>query len=138
MALRILTYSNGDVTILVLEGRLVGGEESEEFLSKLTKLLEEGRKQFVLDFGRATFVDSAGVGGLVRVYAIARSRGATLKLSGIGPQLEDVLSLANLTDVFDQFAELPAAVESFGTHFGWSYCSTHGRYPGTGDCPKCP
>jgi anti-sigma B factor antagonist len=138
MPLRITTRDVGDVSIVSLDGWIVLGEESNALREELRALLSEGKKRIVLNLENVNYIDSAGLGTLVAAHHSAGGRGATLKLSGLGSNFREVLQITKLMTVFDVFESVPAAVASFGTDFGWSYCETHGRYPGTGPCPKCP
>jgi anti-sigma B factor antagonist len=136
MALRITTRDAGGVLIVSVDGRIVLGEESNALREKVRDLVSEGKKGIVLNLENVTFIDSAGLGTLVAAHSSARTRGVALKLSGLGSKFREVLQITRLLTVFDVFETELAAVESFGLNFSWSVCPVHGRYPGTGPCPK--
>ena len=137
MPLKITSRDVGAVSVIYLDGRIVLGEESNAFRHEVRALLSKDRKKIVLNLENVTYIDSAGLGTLVAMYQSAHNRGAVLKLSSLGSKFQDLLQITKLVTVFDVFETELAAVESFGVNFGWSYCDTHGKYPGTGACPKC-
>jgi anti-sigma B factor antagonist len=138
MPLRITTRDAGGVSIVSLDGRIVLGEESNALREKVRSLLSEGKKGIVLNLENVTYIDSPGLGTLVAAHHSAGSRGAALKLSGLGSKFQELLQITKLLTVFDVFESVPAAVESFSPNLSWSVCPIHGRFPGIGDCPKCP
>jgi anti-sigma B factor antagonist len=59
-------------------------------------------KVVVVDLAALTYVDSTGLGTLVRLHASARKLGCEFKLLHLGKQLRNVLKLTNLLSVFGQ------------------------------------
>jgi anti-sigma B factor antagonist len=66
-----------------------------------------------MDLGGVSYVDSAGLGDLVRAYAAARNRGGTLKLLHVASRLRDLLVVTKLLTVFDTYDSEAAALASF-------------------------
>jgi anti-sigma B factor antagonist len=76
-------------------------------------LLEQGQKKLVLDLGRVSYVDSAGLGELVQAHATTKNKGGVLKLLGINKRLKDLLTITKLVTVFDTYDTESAALASF-------------------------
>ena len=71
----------GDVVILDLEGRITIGEGSVQLRDTVRNLLEQGKKKILLNLGNVTYVDSSGIGELVRsYYTTTNTHGGKLKL----------------------------------------------------------
>ena len=81
-------------------GRLVAGA-TEELYQAVKHVLPQ-TKIIVIDLAELTYVDSTGLGALVRLYTSARQQGCDLKLLHLGKQLRNVLKLTNLLSVFGQ------------------------------------
>jgi anti-sigma B factor antagonist len=79
---------------------LVAGA-TEEFSQEVKDLLPQ-TKVVVVDLAELTYVDSSGLGTLVRLHASARRLGCEFKLLHLGKQLRNVLKLTNLLSVFAQ------------------------------------
>ena len=91
---------DGDAAVVKCQGRLVAGT-SDEFFQEVKHLLSE-RKAVVIDLAELTYVDSSGLGALVRLYASYRQAGCEFKLLHLGRQLRNLLKLTNLLSVFGQ------------------------------------
>jgi anti-sigma B factor antagonist len=100
---KVLTFEvkrDGEHAVMKCRGRLVAGV-TEEF-SQAVKLLLPEVKVVVVDLADLTYVDSMGLGTLVRLSVSARQHGCEFKLLHLGKQLRNVLKLTNLLSVFSQ------------------------------------
>jgi anti-sigma B factor antagonist len=100
---KILTFEierEGDKAVVKCHGRLVAGT-TDEFYEAVKPLLPQ-TKLIVVDLADLTYVDSMGLGALVRLYASARHQGCELQLLHLGTQVRNVLKLTNLLSVFGQ------------------------------------
>ena len=91
---------DGDTAVVKCRGRLVLGT-SEELYQAVKPLLPQ-TKVVVVDLAELTYVDSMGLGTLVRLYASSRQEGCEFKLLHLGKQLRNVLKMTNLLSVFSQ------------------------------------
>jgi anti-sigma B factor antagonist len=91
---------DGDTAVVKCHGRLVAGT-TEEFYREVKHLLPQA-KVVVVDLAELNYVDSSGLGTLVRLHASARKLGCDFKLLHLGKQLRNVLKLTNLLSVFAQ------------------------------------
>jgi anti-sigma B factor antagonist len=106
--------SIGDVVIVVVSGDITLNSGGEVLLKdKVRSLLEQGQKKLVLDLGRVSYVDSAGLGELVQAHATTKNKGGVLKLLGINKRLKDLLTITKLVTVFDTYDTESAALASF-------------------------
>ena len=110
------------IIVLEISGRLVLGQESMDFRGKIKEVLEKSdwikekwgwETRIVLDLGKLSFVDSAGLGALIAARTSAVSRGAGIKLANLTKKLRDALTITKLVTVFDVYDSVEAAVNSF-------------------------
>jgi anti-sigma B factor antagonist len=94
------TERDGDTAVVKCHGRLVAGA-TEELYQEVKALLPQ-TKIVVVDLAELNYVDSTGLGTLVRLHASARKQGCEFKLLHLGKQLRNLLKLANLLSVFSQ------------------------------------
>ena len=104
---------SGDVTIVDLTGRLVLGDGDALLRDKVNSLLHQGRKQLVVNLGGVPYIDSAGLGEIVRSYTTVRKQGGDLKLLNLTSKIADLLSITKLLTVFETFDSEQAALDSF-------------------------
>ena len=97
VAVKPLVYEvvrEGDTATVTCHGRLVAGT-TDEFYREL-KEVASSSKSLVLDLQDLTYVDSMGLGTLVRLYVHAKSVGCSLNLQHLGKQLMNLLKMTNL------------------------------------------
>ena len=111
MDLKIEEKSN--ITIIHLRGKLFGGEFTNELNSTLHKLIDEGKKNYVLNLDGVTILNSSGFGTIVGTYTTIRNGGGQLKLTGLSPSISNLLSITKLNRIFQQYSTIEEAVISF-------------------------
>jgi anti-sigma B factor antagonist len=112
LRLTLETREVGRVTIVHCTGRIIAGAESEALRAHATWLLRD-RHNLVLHLGDVDFLDSSGLGTLVRILTGARQSHGELKLCNVPEHLRKVLELSHLTKLFDTHESEEAAVAAF-------------------------
>ena len=103
----------GSVAVLDLNGKLVLGDGDVLLKDKVHSLVFQGRKQILLNLGGVSYMDSSGLGALIAASVTASSNGGKIKLLNLTKRLQDLLSIAKLTTVFDSYDSEAEAVGSF-------------------------
>jgi anti-sigma B factor antagonist len=93
----------GDVTVVRCHGRLVAGVNNILY-AKVCQLMPDS-KRIVLDLGDLAYMDSTGLGTLVRLYVSAKAAGCSLELIHLGKRIRELLSMTNLLSVFTVIGE---------------------------------
>ena len=102
-----------DVMILDLKGKMTLGEGDELLKDKINSLLSTGRKKLLLNLEGVPYIDSAGLGEVVRTYTTVSRQGGSLKLLNLTKRIEDLLSITKLLTVFETYASEAEAVQSY-------------------------
>ena len=106
------TRQEGKVTVIVLEGEL--DVSSAPTLKELMqKLIDEGKRQFLMDLGKVDFIDSSGLGIFVNAYKRIRSAGGEMKFLKPQEPVRKVFSLTQTDKVFPIYETLEEALRSF-------------------------
>ena len=103
----------GDVVILDLKGKITLGEGDELLKDKVNSLVNQGHKKIVLNLADVPYIDSAGLGEIVRTYTTVSRQGGNLKLLNLTKRITDLLSITKLLTVFETFESESEAVRSF-------------------------
>lgn len=111
--MKLSTRDDGRVTILTVEGDLVIGEAEAAFKRTVNGLIEQGRVNLLVDLSKVGFLDSSGLGALVRALTTTQKEGGQTKLVGAGPQARKLLEMTKLDSVFEIHNDREAAVSSF-------------------------
>ena len=103
----------GEVIVLDLKGKITLGEGDELLKDKINSLLNQGRRKLVLNLADVPYIDSAGLGEVVRTYTTVSRQGGSLKLLNLTKRITDLLSITKLLTVFETFDSENEAVRSF-------------------------
>ncbi len=99
--------------IIELKGNVMGGPEAQEFSDLLHKLLEEGKKNVIIDLAETKFMNSSGLGMLISGYTTVKNGGGAMKLANATEKIESLLVITKLITIFEHFTSVDEAVESF-------------------------
>jgi anti-sigma B factor antagonist len=111
--MEISERNDGKVTVLNLSGRITLGEGDLLLKDKLHSLLNQGRKDVLLNLAHVSYVDSAGLGAIVGAYTTMTREGGSLKLANITKKMQDLLSITKLLTVFETFDSEDEALRSY-------------------------
>jgi anti-sigma B factor antagonist len=106
------TRQMGEVTIVDVRGRFTLSE-GEALHDLLLDLFGQGHKRVLLNFRGVSYLDSSGVGQLVRALYTARKNGANLRAVELSARAGEILRLTNLHRVFSDFKDEASAIQSF-------------------------
>jgi anti-sigma B factor antagonist len=102
-----------EVTILDLKGKITLGEGDEVLKDKINSLILQNRKRILLNLEDVPYIDSAGLGEIVRTYTTVSRQGGQLKLVNLTKRITDLLSITKLLTVFETFDTEQEALQSF-------------------------
>jgi anti-sigma B factor antagonist len=112
MELSLQNQKFDDIVVVRCQGRIVMGAEITSLQHELEKLTVLTKK-VVLHLGEVTFIDSVGLGALVRQFGTLRAKGGDLKLCQVSPFLLQVLQITNLLRIFPMHASEAEAIQAF-------------------------
>jgi len=102
----------GEIAVIECSGRIVEGSEAAS-LDKQVRDLQVVYRYFLLDLHDVAFVDSAGLGLLVRLLSRLRRASGDLKLCGVAPNIQKSLNVSRLSSVLASYDSIDAAVAAF-------------------------
>ena len=108
------TRQQGSATIIDLRGRLTI-LEGEALHDLCLDLVRDGRKLIVLNFRHVNYLDSSGIGQLVRSLFAARRHNADICAVDLSARSREILRLANLHTVINDFPDESAALANFSS-----------------------
>ena len=90
-------------------------ETAPAFAHHFVRLLEAGHRNFALDLAGVPYIDSIGLGAIVRACTSARRRGGELKLLNVTGRNHHLLSITKLLTVLETCASDEECVASAST-----------------------
>ena len=111
--MKIEKRKKGDVTILDLKGKILIGEGIDELRESINNVIKADEKKLLLNFDQVPYLDSTGLGEVVRSYTSLKKEGGMVKIINLTQKVRDLLSVTKLITVFDTFEDEDEAVNSF-------------------------
>jgi anti-sigma B factor antagonist len=102
------------IAVLDVRGRIAVGEGSVMLRESVRDLVQKGNKRILLNLYEVDYVDTSGIGELVRIHTTLRKEGGQLKLVNLHKTLMDILQMTCLHRVFDIQKDEASAIKSFG------------------------
>ena len=102
-----------DITVVKMEGSMLGGPEASELNSALHKLLDAKKKQIVVDLSGVLLMNSSGLGMLIGAVTTMRNAGGDLKISSAVEKVAQVFKMTKVSNVIELHDSVKSAVESF-------------------------
>jgi len=103
----------GDLTLIDLSGKLMGGSDADVFRDLIHELLERGRRGVIVNLAGVTWVNSTGVGILITGYTTLRKNRGDLKLLNVSNKIRSILYVTKLNLIFECFDDEREAADSF-------------------------
>lgn len=107
--MKIKRKDDGEVTVLELHGNFTGGPDSETFAGAIDQLIAEKRLFVVVNFHDVKFINSPGIGIVVRNYAHFARTGGTFVVSELNDRISILFDMM-LRKLFVSFEKTSEAV----------------------------
>jgi anti-sigma B factor antagonist len=101
------------VAVIDLKGPLAIGESEDLFRERVAKLLEEKSASILVNFENVDFIDSSGVGALIKCLTSVTKAGGTMKGLRPGPAVQRILKITGVYNLFEFFDDEKRAIASF-------------------------
>lgn len=111
--MKLSTRKLGDIIVIDVDGKIILGDGDVEIKKTVDSLVERGHKDFLLNMSRVPYLDSAGLGEIIRCFTTLRKIGGNFKLLSPNQRIVDLLTITKLLEVFDICENESAAVASF-------------------------
>ena len=103
----------GDVVVLDLKGKITLGEGDELLKDKVNSLVNQGQRKIILNLEAVPYIDSAGLGEIVRTYTTVSRQNGRLTLLNLTKRITDLLVITKLINVFETFDSESDAIKTF-------------------------
>jgi anti-sigma B factor antagonist len=101
------------ITVVGLEGSVLGGPDATELNDLLHSLAEKKRKKVILDLGNVHTMNSSGLSMLIAALTTLKNAGGTLRVAGASEKIENLFVITKLSTVFEMYPTVKKAAASF-------------------------
>jgi anti-sigma B factor antagonist len=113
--LKITQREVGNAVILDLNGKLTGGPDADTFRDVFKSLMDQGKKNVVVNLEKVSWINSTGLGILISGYTSVRRAGGDLVVMHASDRIESILYFTKLNLLFKAFETEEEAVKSFAS-----------------------
>ena len=111
--MQLAVERTGDVQVVrVREGKLTYPVLSS-FFGEVRQLVDAGARKVLIDLQAVTYIDSACIGCFMDIQRLLQDKGGVLKLSGLQPRVETMISMTGVHKIIDLHREEADALASF-------------------------
>ena len=110
----ISVRKQGSAQLMKLRGELKLGDSVNQFRQAMEELIAAGDASIVINLEELRFMDSSGIGALMRSFASAKQHGGTLKLVNPSKLVVQTLKLVSVLNLFEVYPDDASALGSFG------------------------
>jgi anti-sigma B factor antagonist len=113
MAIKSRTEVNGKIGIIEIKGALVGDSDTDRFREVVADFIEQGNRSLVVDLQKVNYLNSSGLGALISTHTTYGKNGGAVKLSGLSNNVQNLLIMTKLIDVFEVYDTVDEAIDNF-------------------------
>lgn len=111
--MKVREIRQSDVVIFELSGRLTEGRETDVLADRINNLIDEGLRKLIFDLNKVYWIDSSGLGLLIRAYTRIQKVDGDIKLARVTHSVESLLHMTKLSTVFGVYESVEDAASSF-------------------------
>jgi anti-sigma B factor antagonist len=105
---------SGDVRIVRVKETKLTYPVLSSFFAEVRQLVEDGARKLVIDLEAVSYIDSASIGCLMDIHRLLKDREGAVKLSGLQPRVETMLSMTGVHKIVDVHRQEAEALAAFG------------------------
>jgi len=110
MSLELKTHN--EETVIVRIGKALDFRNASEFKAQCQEQVQEGARNFILDFSDTGILDSTGLGSIFSLYRQVSPLNGQVVFASVSRPLQVVVQLTRTYKVFRQFPSVEAAQDT--------------------------
>ncbi len=111
--MKIKQNPQGEVMVLELSGKIMGGPDFDKFKGEITALTDKGINDVVLDMAGVPWINSTGLGILITGYHSLKAAEGSMKICNVKERVLSIFYISQLENIFQVFETLDEAMASF-------------------------
>lgn len=102
-----------NAVVLDLNGKLTGGPDADTFREVFKSLIDQGKKNIIVNLEKVSWINSTGLGILISGYTSVRRGGGDLVVMHASERIESILYVTKLNLLFKSFETEEEALKAF-------------------------
>jgi anti-anti-sigma factor len=113
--MQLAVEERGEVRVVRVQEAKLTYPVLSSFFAEVRQLVETGSRKLLIDLGAVSYIDSASIGCLMDIHRLLQDKSGALKLSGLQPRVETMLSMTGVHKIIEIHREEASAIAAFGT-----------------------
>lgn len=111
--MKIKQNPQGEVMVLEMSGKIMGGPDFDKFKGEIADLIEKGFNNVVLDMSGVPWINSTGLGILITGYHSLKAAEGSMKVCNVKERVLSIFYISQLENIFQVFPTLDEAMASY-------------------------
>jgi anti-sigma B factor antagonist len=111
--LKITQREVDKAVILDLNGKLTGGPDADTFRDVFKSLIDQDKKNIIVNLEKVSWINSTGLGILISGYTSVRRSGGDLCIMNVSDRIESILYVTKLNLLFKTYESEEEALKGF-------------------------
>ena len=113
--MNINTRQTGGVTVLDIDGRIIGSESLalKNIIDGEIDSAEDGEVKMLLNMKYVRAMDSSGLGIVIAAYTSVQRKGGRIALLHVSGSINSLIVMSKLLTIFDRYDDEEEAIQSF-------------------------
>jgi anti-sigma B factor antagonist len=113
LAVHFAVQKKADVVVVRVQETRLTYPLLSPFFAAMSDVVAGGARKLVIDMQAVVYIDSSTMGCLVEIHRLAESHGGAMKLSGLQPRVDTMLSMAGVKKLMNVCRDEAEAVSAF-------------------------
>ncbi len=111
--MKVKSYKIEDILVIEPQDKFLTGDDIKELEDRFAEAYAVGNYRVIIDFSRTELIYSAFISVLLEYSQKLRQKGGEIKLANPGLEVEKIVEVTHLGQIFEIYPNLEKAVESF-------------------------
>jgi len=109
----VKTRERDGVLIIDLEGKLMGGADSDPLREEFRRIAERGNKKIIINLDAVPWMNSSGLGVLLAAFIQIRKNGGEMRFLNTQERVRSILTTTKLEKMIESYDNEDTALDSF-------------------------
>ncbi len=115
MSIKSKTIQDGRIAIIEIRGSFIGNADTDRFREDVDDFIEQGNKNLVINLQKVDYINSSGIGAIISARGNYQKENGMVKLVGVSRNVQNLLVVTRLIEIFEVYETLDEAVLSFNS-----------------------
>ena len=111
--MQLTVETKGEVSVVRVQEAKLTYPVLSTFFARVRQLVEDGSRKLLIDLQAVSYIDSASIGCLMDIHRMLQEKRGAVKLSGLQPRVETMISMTGVHKIIEMHREEGEAIAAF-------------------------